>query len=201
MNNRLFKPYFAHPINLYGTPLNPSPLERSLSLLIASHFDIPEYDVENPNQPHHQEGYKTWATRAASGMSYFYDQVLPGCDGCVAVPFLDGRMGLGVAGETKWYIEKGLPVFLIYAKREVTSSALREFEIVHRSGYRNGLFGIRPLTAEEQELVVVGDPRIVVSHEETRLRIFRVYGKESRPFEESHLVSMPVPPGFYPDKK
>jgi len=40
----------------------------------------------------------------------------------------------------------------------------------------------------------------VLSHVETRLRTWVVYGKDVRPYEEAHLVSLPIPEGFYPDE-
>ncbi|MDP1689654.1 MAG: hypothetical protein Q8L52_00375 [bacterium] len=195
---RLFRPYFAHPINLYNTQL-----ERSLHLLIAHHFNLPERAVENPNQPHHQEGYVQYARRASlvimnhEGMGYFFDEVLPDCDGSVAIPFFDGCMGFGVAGEMNWFIKEGLPVFVIFATEEVAPEALHRFELDHHSG----LFDLRPFTEEEKIFIMANDPRLVVPHEETRLRTFFVYGQTMRPFEESHLVRLPVPSGFYPDKK
>ncbi len=198
MKIKLFRPYFPHPINLYNTPL-----ERSLVLLIAHYFNIPERAVENPNQPHHEEGYQQYAKRARTadknhkGMNYFYDEVLPYCDGSVVMPFLDGRMAIGTAGETSWYIKAGLPVFTIFAAEPVTPEALRRFELDHHSG----LFDLRPFTEEEKILIMANESRFVVPHEETRLRTQIVYGGAKRPFEESHLVRMPIPPGFYPDKK
>ena len=198
MNIKLSHPYFPHPINLYDTPL-----ERSLVLLIADHFNIAANAVENPNQPHHEEGYQQYAKRAKQaatnhkGMSYLYDEVLPYCDGSTVMPFLDGRMAIGTAGETNWYIKEGLPVFAIFATREITSAELRRFERDHRSG----LFDVRPFTEEEKILIMANNPSLVVPHEETRLRTQIVYGGAKRPFEVSHLVRLPIPPGFYPNKK
>ncbi|MCR4334052.1 MAG: hypothetical protein NUV60_03535 [Patescibacteria group bacterium] len=199
MEKRLMRPYFAHAVNSYDTRL-----EVSWVKALTDQFKICEESVENPNQPHHQEGYTLYAKRASlaatnhKGMNYFYDEVLPKCDSCVAMPFLDGRVGLGVAGEMKWFITEGLPVFVMdFDKDAITPDSLRAFEENHQSG----LFKPRPLTEEEKILVMADDPRLVVPHIETRLRTFLVYGKEKRPFETAHLVSLPVPPGFYPDKK
>ncbi len=197
MEPRLFRPYFPHPINLYNTPL-----ERALVLLIAYHFGIPAMKVENPNQPRHEEGYQRYAKRvdqsatSHGGMDYFYEELLPSCDGSVAMPFLDGRLAIGVAGETNWYEKKHLPTFVIYAAQEITPDALRHFE----RDTQSGLFGIRLLTTHERAGILAKDPKLVVPHEETRLRTQIVYGGPKRPFEESHLVRMPIPPGFYPGK-
>lgn len=194
------RPYFAHTINLYGTQL-----EQSLASLIAYHFEILDEDVENPNKLRHQAGYDAYAARAKQsatahkGMNYFYDEVLPSCDSCVAMPFLDARLGLGVAGEMKWFIEKGLPTYLIKATKGGSPSA-DELRIFERNCF-SGLFTLRQTTETEKTLIAAGDHCIIVPHEETRLRVFRTYGGEKRPFEESHLVSMPPPEGFYPGKK
>jgi hypothetical protein len=198
MKIKLSRPYFAHPINLYNTPF-----ERSLVRLIACYFGISMSNVENPNQPHHEQGYQLYAKRASqsatkhNGMGYFYDEVLPYCDGSVAMPFLDGRMAIGVAGETGWFDKECLPTLVIHATREITPDALRLFE----EDPHSGVFGIRLLTPDEKVGILAKDPKYVVPHEETRLRTQVVYGGAKRPFEESHLVCMPIPPGFYPDKK
>lgn len=194
------RPYFAHTINLYDTRL-----EQSLVSLVANFFEIGEEDVENPNQLRHQAGYDAYAARAKQsatahkGMNYFYDEVLPVCDSCVAMPFLDGRLGLGVAGEMKWFIAKSLPTFLVAPKKGALPSAT-DLHVFERNCFSR-LFTLRQTTEAERGLIVAGDSCIVVTHEETRLRVFKTYGGEKRPFEESHLVSLPVPDGFYPDKK
>ncbi len=196
--NALQRPYFAHAVNSYN-----SPLERSWVLLISDYFGITKEDVENPNQPHHQVGYEEYAKRPRAadinhkGMSYFYDEVLPLCDGCVAMPFLDGRMGLGVAGEVNWFIAKNMPTFVIYADEKITPYNLAQF-VANR---RSGLFNLRLLTDEEKKLITANDPALVVPHLETRLRTYYVYGKLQRPFEIAHLAHMPLPEGFYPEKK
>lgn len=177
--------YFAHPVNVYNQPL-----EQEIVKLIKQR--IHGVEVENPNQPHHQEGYKKWSARQKEsdtkhkGMSYFYDEVLPACDGCIAMTFLDGRMGLGVAGEAKWFLERNKPVWLLVP-----------FDKSH--GCTPTGFTVRPLTDEEATALRQNDEKLVVQHEETRLRTWKVYNRERRPYEEAHLVSMPIPEGFYPE--
>ncbi len=197
--------YFAHPVNVYGKPL-----EEAIIALIESVF--PNDVVENPNQPHHQEGYTKYAERAKQsstkhkGMNYFYDEVLPHCDGCVAVPFLDGKMGLGVAGEVRWFVKRGLPVYVATpAKADITAEDIENFI----ANPLSGLFAIGPLSkdhrvdflswSEEKEESEKTRPQFVVPHLETRLRTWLVYNRQYRPYEEAHLVSMPEPPGFYPE--
>jgi hypothetical protein len=168
----LDKIYFAHPVNSYDTSLEDSVMQLIAHCLTGGDLA----GIENPNQPCHQEGYKD------RGMNYFFDEVLPNCrGGCVALPFLDGRMGLGVAGEAKWFVERGMPVWVLEPTRP-------------------GLFCVRPLTSAEESLLLRCDERLVVGHEETRLRTWLVYSREKRPYEVAHLVTMPIPDGFYPDQ-
>lgn len=188
--------YFAHPVNVYNEPI-----EKAFEDLLTHYLGYGTYKViENPNQPHHQEGYKAYAKRVKEsdtkhkGMNYFFDTVLPKCDGGVALPFLDGRMGLGVAGELKWYVEHGKPTWIILPTRMPAVGELQEFI----ANPLNGLFLVRPFTAEESELLLKNDPTIVVPHEETRLRTWKVYNRVKRPYEEAHLVTLPLPEGFYP---
>lgn len=177
------KVYFAHPVNIYGQPL-----EQALESLIANALTEGDRErIENPNQPKHQVGYDNYARRAREsqtghkGMNYFYDEVLPGCDGCVAVPFLDNKFGLGVAGEMQWFLRNNKPVWCFW-------NTLGIFEL-----------SPDPVLPYFERFILANDPRFVVPHEETRLRTWRVYNKERRPYEEAHLVSMPIPEGFYPN--
>ena len=48
------KLYFGHPVNVYGTDLEKKLLEK-----IAA--DFPDWNIENPNQKNHQEGYEYWS--------------------------------------------------------------------------------------------------------------------------------------------
>jgi hypothetical protein len=192
MSRRL---YFAHAVNAYNTPI-----EGAAINLIATSF--PGSVIENPNQPHHQVGYKAWQQRTAKdrdthkGMSYFYDDVLPTCDGCVAMSFLDGRMGLGVAGEAKWFLERWLPVYVMLPLSKPTPEQVEEFI----KDPASGLFAIRSLTdIQKQQLLLADTPPLVLSHQETRLRTWTVYNKKLRPYEKAHEASMSVPVGFYPE--
>lgn len=195
------KIYFAHPVNIYDQPL-----EAAMMQLIAHHLTDGDLDaIENPNQPHHQKGYDAGAARAQQsstqhqGMNYFFDEVLPGCSACVAMPFLDGRMGLGVAGEAKRFLQAAKPVWMVEPMRMPNSADLRDF-IEHPLG--NTLFRIRLLTSEEVSLLLPEeqDPQLVVPHQETRLRTWTVYNQQKRPYEVAHLAQLPIPEGFYPEK-
>lgn len=110
------------------------------------------------------------------------------------MPFLDGRMGLGVAGEAKWFAERNWPVF-VFIRRQVSSPEnLCAFEADPASG----LFSIRPMDPKERLWLRASDPCLVVPHIETRLRTWIVYNKTMRPYAEAHLARMPLPDGFYP---
>ena len=188
------KLYFAHPINVYDTPL-----ETAVETLICLSF--PQFEVESPNKPHHQKGYEEWKARTEvsrdkhNAMAYFYEVVMPQCVACVSMPFLDRRMGLGVNGETKKAIERGEPTWFIAPTRTVTQKDLEDF-IENPKG---GLFIVRPFTEDEEQLILREDPLICVPHQETRLRTFFVYNGPKRPYAEAHLARMPIPDGFYPN--
>lgn len=197
------KIYFAHAVNSYNTPI-----ETAFEILIAEYLTNGDRSlIENPNQLKHQDGYNKYAQRQKEsgtqhkGMSYFYDEVIePKCgNGCVGVPFLDMRLGLGVAGEMKLNIELGRPTWIVCVKEPPTPIDLEKF-IKDPS---NGIFCIRHIMGMERELIRNTDPEresdLVLSHQETRLRAWKIYNREMRPFEEAHLIKMPIPAGFYPE--
>ncbi|MCR4334051.1 MAG: hypothetical protein NUV60_03530 [Patescibacteria group bacterium] len=158
MDHRLFFPFLALPVSVYG-----SRLEVALIALVAKHFDISRKRVENPNEPEHEEGYRHWAHSADAGlMNYFHEVVFPECDGVVALPFLDGRMGIDVADSAQWFIREGLPTFVINTAGEVTPVSLQRFE----TNPRCTLFYLRQMTEEERSLVMANDPLMVIPHKE-----------------------------------
>jgi len=192
------KLYFAHPVNTYNTPL-----ERAILTLIVHHF--PEAEIVNPNTTEYQKMYAeikaaTGGTHGAhKGMDIFY-HLLEELDGCVSMPFLDCRMGLGVAGETQKTVRAGKSAYLIAPSHELT---IREIEQFIQNPH-NGFFRIRPFT--EKEIRILRDhhgdlkdnpPAFVVGHEETRLRTFIQYNGQIRPYVEAHKVKLPVPEDFY----
>lgn len=192
------KLYFAHPVNTYNTEI-----EKAMLILIAYRF--PGVEIVNPNTTEYQKAYE--AAKAASGgthgdhkgMDVFYE-MLKQLDGCVALPFLDRRMGLGVAGETQKTLKAWKDAWLIEPSRELTPEELEAFV----KNPLNGSFVIRQLRPSEVQVFLdhPGDlkdnpPPIVVPHEETRLRTFIQYGGAMRPYGEAHKVKMPPPAGFY----
>lgn len=231
-------PYFAHPVTVYddeATKANPAirTIEKSCVDLIAHNFSIPRLysdstktGVANPNEPGHQEGYKKWAADRASagdtkhsGMQYFYQEVLPELDSIVCLPFLDGRMGLGVAGEAQRQLAAGKPGFIFERMKAATQENIEAF----KRNFRSGLYYIRPFTEDEigtllsfkkddvpsdlEQAVLEGKLErekvdwewLIVPHHETRLRTWlNVYNVEPKvPFETAHLLER-FPKGFYP---
>lgn len=165
------KVYFAHPVNVFGTELKTEimPVLRTVFKRIQ---------IEDPDQPHHQKGYADWKKRLegnpnkSGGMSYYYDEVLPACDRCVAMPFLDGMYGAGVAGEAKFFIERGGAAFIL------TCSAI--------SGWR-----VYAMSRVERECLMRNDPMYVLSIEETRARTWMSpegYNRVKRPYETAHEI-------------
>jgi len=98
--------YFGHPMNTYGTPL-----ERALLTVIDHAF--PDWEIENPNQEHHQDGCRRWEVSTGNPMEYFFYEVLPHCHAGIFLPFRDGRWGAGVFGEAKVLLGQLRPIWKI----------------------------------------------------------------------------------------
>ena len=194
------KIYFAHPVNIYNTAIENAFIALITHELCNGDPMAIEMAIENPNQPHHQVGYTNFAQRLKEsglnhkGMNYFFEEVLPYCAGCVAVPFLDSRFGLGVAGELRWFVERNQPVWFVSPQCLLSADDLESFIKNPTTDY----FLIRSISPEEKQLIISSDQKLVVPHEETRLRTWRVYSQEMRPYQEAHMVKMPIPEGFYP---
>ena len=103
--------YFGHPVNVYGTSL-----EEGLLAEIGEAFA--GWDILNPSGPEHEEGYQRYKREGKRGMQYFFQEVLPNCEGGIFLPFLDGMFGKGVAGEAEWLLERNKPVWTISVARE-----------------------------------------------------------------------------------
>ena len=139
-------------------------------------------------------------------MDIFY-KMLEDLDGVIALPFLDCRMGLGVAGEVQKAVKSGKRTWLIAPAQEWDVVELERF-VMNPLGSH---FKIRPLTDEEMRDMCDhpgelkdNPPTCVVGHEETRLRTFIQYGGKMRPYSEAHKVKLPAPEDFYaldPKKK
>lgn len=103
------KIYFAHPITDYGT-------ERQAQALagLRAHFvddlGMRHFEIENPDQPHHDEGYK------ARGMDYFRD-VVDSCWSLAFMRFPDGSVGAGVGREIGWALRNGKTLYEVFDGR------------------------------------------------------------------------------------
>ena len=94
--------YYAHSLSLYGTEQE----KRDVKLLEDLGFE-----VENPNQKCHQEGYKAYTLKFPdqSPMIYFTDLVLT-CDALAFRAFVDFKIGGGVFKEAMAAKKAGKPV-------------------------------------------------------------------------------------------
>lgn len=90
--------YFAHPVTDYGT-------EREE--IAVGDIQFGGWQVENPNQPHHQRGYEN------EGMRYF-ERVVQSCDALVFLRFPNGAIGAGVGKEIDAAMGSGIPVFELF---------------------------------------------------------------------------------------
>jgi hypothetical protein len=104
--------YFGHPINTYNT-------SKEAELITAIKKEFPEVYVENPNQPHHAEGYKEWEEQRGNGIGYFIEEVLPEMYAGIFLAFEDGMWSKGVYTEAKAMHENGKPVYQIDWNRKI----------------------------------------------------------------------------------
>jgi hypothetical protein len=97
------KMYIGRPINLFGTAQD-LVLMKTLSELF---FD---YQIEDPSQKKHAEGYAKYKALKGteyqgrivqSGMDYYFMVVLDSVSAGAFVPFRDGMFGAGVYGEAE----------------------------------------------------------------------------------------------------
>jgi hypothetical protein len=106
MKNKI---YFGHPIDTYNTAK-----ECILIECIEKYF--PEYDIENPNQFHHQQNYYKYKLEKGNGMLYYFSEVLPKMMAGVFLPFKDDMFGAGVYGEANFLYQQNKPIFEINRK-------------------------------------------------------------------------------------
>jgi hypothetical protein len=108
------KLYFGHPVNVYNAPL-----ENQLIKTIGLAF--PEWEIENPNQQKHQDGYKKWTAKTGRGMDYYFQEVLPQMNGGIFLPFIDGKFGAGVFGEAENLFKANKKIWTINHQKIVKS--------------------------------------------------------------------------------
>jgi hypothetical protein len=112
--------YFGHPINVYGTPL-----QEDLLAAIAEAF--PDWEIVNPGEPEHEAAYQRYVAEGKRGMQYFFEEVLPSCDGGVFLPFADGAWGKGVFGEAEVIARQGGPLWKIFPDGRVEPASIGGF--------------------------------------------------------------------------
>jgi len=137
----LKKLYFGHPVSVYG-------VESETKLLGIIEREFRGWEVENPNQQKHQDGYQLWKRNTGRGMDYYFREVLPKCDGGIFLPFKDGKWGAGVFGECEFLRRNTKPTW----------------EITH-----NGVISLIIFWEPVQKRVL--------SVEETRARVYSPNGK------------------------
>ena len=113
------KIYFGHPINYYNT-------DKESELIRIIQFIMPEYEIENPNQPHHQAGYQRWKEKGERGMRYYFEEVLPNMDAGIFLAFDDGMFGAGVFGEAEFLYKDDKPIYEISLDGEISDLVLDE---------------------------------------------------------------------------
>lgn len=111
------KIYFGHPVASFNTKE-----ERQLIRHIKEAF--PDYKIENPNQPCHDEGYQRYEAKTGNGMDYFLAEVLPYMDAGVFLPFSDGKLGAGVFWEAEFIANAGKPIYEISLERIIIFMAI-----------------------------------------------------------------------------
>jgi len=111
------KIYFGHPINTYNTDLEAGLLRR-----INKKF--PQYEIENPNQPHHIKNYLKLKAETGNGMPYFLEKVLPKMSAGIFLAFKDGMLGAGIFQEAKFLSCQGKPIYEINFEGRITGMQL-----------------------------------------------------------------------------
>jgi len=108
------KIYFGHPITIYNTTKESELIER-----IQKMFGW--FEVENPNQKHHQEGYKRYKDKGERGMNYFFQKVLPNMEAGIFLPFEDGMFGSEVYEEAEFIYKNGKQIHEISQWGKITT--------------------------------------------------------------------------------
>lgn len=128
------KIYFGHTIDIYNTP-------KEQELVAAIQRALPQYEIENPNQAQHQEGYERYREQTGRGMNYFFQEVLPAMEAGVFQPFADGKFGAGVFGEAKFLQERRKPLWEITLEGKISSLVLDEARALSVEETRKRVYG------------------------------------------------------------
>jgi hypothetical protein len=100
------KVYFGHPMNTYGTEI-----ENKLIGIIEKHFS--EYELDNCNQPHHQEAAKKSREETGNSMEYFFKEFIPKMSLGGFLSYRDGMFGAGVYAEAVQMYQERKPIYQI----------------------------------------------------------------------------------------
>jgi hypothetical protein len=109
--------YFGRPINVFGSELDKLLIQR-----IQEAF--PGYEIEDPNQQKHADGYQKYKEETGNGMDYYTEVVLPSCDAGIFLCFRDGTWGAGVFREALFFADEAKPIFEISPSGSISSPDL-----------------------------------------------------------------------------
>lgn len=98
--------YLAHPVTDYGTKRQADAID-ALRKYWAEERSSKQLEIENPDQPHHQNGYEL------EGMAYF-KKVVESCDRLAFMRFSDGSIGAGVGREIRWGLQSCFAVYELF---------------------------------------------------------------------------------------
>lgn len=126
--------YFGHPINFYNTT-------KEAELIRAIETRFPEYSVENPNQPFHQEMYKKWKAEKGSGMKYYFEELLPRMAAGTFLAFEDKMFGAGVFGEAESIHNQRKPIWEISLDSIITPMVIDTSRMLSIEETRKRVYG------------------------------------------------------------
>ena len=112
--------YYAHSVSIYNTKRE----DRDLKLLQQLGFE-----VVNPNDPVHEDGYTSLKEQTGNGMPYF-NQVIEDCQVLAFRAHPDGTIPAGVAKEIDVAIQANIPVIELPSsmhRRAMTVQETREY--------------------------------------------------------------------------
>tara|TARA_Y100000310_G_scaffold343165_1_gene449586 strand:+ start:2523 stop:2933 length:411 start_codon:yes stop_codon:yes gene_type:complete len=113
----IHKIYFGHPISIYNT-------SKEAELITRIEQVFANYTVENPNQPHHTQGYQNFKISSGNGMLYYYQEVLPKMSAGIFLPFEDGMWGAGTFGEAEFLHELEREIYTIDLAGDILDATL-----------------------------------------------------------------------------
>lgn len=115
--------YFGRPINIYDSRLDTILLQK-----VREAFS--SWEIEDSGLPKHNEGYERWKKDCGNGMEYYFQEVLPNCQGGVFLRFRDGKWGAGVYSEAKYFFDRGFPVWIITPRGKIKWCNLLTVEVL-----------------------------------------------------------------------